>query len=191
MACCTGMDSVLNLCNLCCKSVGKLVHWGHCKPKTTSGIDMHDPGALDDATVVWPHNDNYPLLSTDAFRMVPVHGSCCVGLGSSGSTGLHLNLALTINLIPPGNSSINVGGGAAGQLMVDGKTAAAIQRKCNYLSRNQCKRMKRTQAKREVFQAQQRSMLLVVNPYLPKGLHSNGPKQPPTAPIEKTLDKNR
>jgi len=49
--------------------------------------------------------------------------------------------------------------------------------------------MKRTQAKREVFQAQQRSMLLVVNPYLPKRLHGNGPKQPPTAPIEKTLDK--
>ena len=111
MACCTGMGSVSNLCNLCCKSVGKSVHWGHCEPKTTSGIDMHDPGALDDAAVVWPHNDNYPLPSTDTFRMVPVHGSCCVGLGSSGSTGLHLNLALTINLIPPGNSSINVGGG--------------------------------------------------------------------------------
>jgi len=188
MACCTGMDSVLNLHNLCCKSVGKLVHWGHCKPKTTSGIDMHDPRALDDAAVVWPHNDNYPL-PTDTFRTVLVHGSCCVGLGSSGSTGLHLNLALTINLIPPGNSSINVGGGTAGQLMVDGKTASAIQRKHNYLSRNQCKWMKRTQAKREVFQAQQRSMLSVVNPYLPKGLHSNGPKQPPTAPIEKTLDK--
>jgi len=51
--------------------------------------------------------------------------------------------------------------------------------------------MKRTQAKREVFQAQQRSMLSVVNPYLPKGLHGNGPKQPLTAPIEKTLDKRK
>jgi len=180
------MDSVSNLGNLGCRSVGKLVHWGHCEPTTTSGIDMHDPRALDDATVVWPHNDNYALLSTNTFRMVPVHGSCHVGLGSSGSTGLHLDLALTINLIPPSNPSINVGGGAALQLKEDGKTAAANQRKQNSLSRNQCKQMERTQAKREVFQAQQRSKLVTVHSYLPKDRPGNAAKQPPIAPIEKT-----
>jgi len=121
------MDLVSILHNLGCRSAGKSMHWGHGKPTTTSGIDMHDPGALDDATVVWPHNDNCPLLSTDFYRMVLVHGSCHVGLGSSGSHGLHLDLALTINLIPPSNLSINVGGGAALQLKEDGKWLLPIK----------------------------------------------------------------
>jgi len=67
--------------------------------------------------------------------------------------------------------------------------AAANQRKQNSLSRNQCKQMKRTQAKREVFQAQQRSKLATVHPYLSKDRPGNAVKQPPIAPIEKNLDK--
>jgi len=51
------------------------------------------------------------------------------------------------------------------------------------------KRMKRAQAKREVFKAQQRSKLATVHPYLPKDRPRNATKQPPITPIEKTLDK--
>ncbi len=74
-----------------CRLVGKSVSTGHDKSYTIYGKDMLVPVALDDAAVVCPHNDNYPLPSTDAFRMVLVHGSCLVGLGSSGSTDLCVN----------------------------------------------------------------------------------------------------
>jgi len=74
-----------------CRLVGKSVSTGHDKSYTIYGKDMLVPVALDDTAVVCPHNDNYPLPSTNVFRMVPVHASCLVGLGSSGSTDLCVN----------------------------------------------------------------------------------------------------
>jgi len=60
----------------------------------------------DDAVVVCPHNDNYPIPSNNAFRMVPVHGSWHVGKGNNGSTDLHLDLALSINLDTLGTAAL-------------------------------------------------------------------------------------
>jgi len=172
-----------------CASAGKSVHQGHVKSNTMIGIDMLDPGALDDAAVVWPHNDNCPLPSTD-FRMMPVHGNCHVGLGSSGSTDLHLNLTLSITPCSPVNNNNCVGGCAVGQFQMVGKSVAVAKReKCNALDRRQWKRMRRAQAKMEIYQAQQRSKLATINPYLPKGMHRNSAKQPAIAPMKKPLVK--
>ncbi len=88
---------------------------------------MLDLGALDATTVVWPHNDNCPLLSTNAFRMVLVHGSWHVGLGSSSSTDLHLNLALSISLGSPGNNNSSVSGVALAHSMHSGVLLLLIE----------------------------------------------------------------
>jgi len=127
IACCTRMATLCPSHNLECKSAGKSVHQGHVKSKTTSGIDMLDLGALDATTVVWPHNDNCPLLSTNAFRMVLVHGSWHVGLGSSSSTDLHLNLALSISLGSPGNNNSSVSGVALAHSMHSGVLLLLIE----------------------------------------------------------------
>jgi len=57
-----GMEKNILLETVVCGSVGKSVSRGHVKSNTTSGIDMLDLGALDDVTVVWPRNGDYPLL---------------------------------------------------------------------------------------------------------------------------------
>jgi len=76
--------------NMLCSSVGKSVSLGLDKSYAAKGKDMQDLMAFDDAAVVLPHNGNYPLPCTDAFRTVPVIGSCHVGLGFSGSTELQV-----------------------------------------------------------------------------------------------------
>jgi len=127
-ACCTRMATHCPSHNLECKSAGKSVHQGHVKSNTTSGIDMLDPGALDDDAVVWPHNDNCPLPSTNFYRTVLAYGSCHVGWGSSGSTDLHLNLTLSITQCSPVNNNICVGGFAVDQFQMVGSSAAVAKR---------------------------------------------------------------
>jgi len=48
------------------------VSFGLDKSYAAKGKDMLDLMTLDDAAVVSPHNGNYPLPRTDAFRTVPV-----------------------------------------------------------------------------------------------------------------------
>jgi len=68
-------------------------------------------------------------------------------------------------------------------------SAAANQRKCNSLNRKQHNRMKRAQAKREVFWARQKGRLSIVDPYIPKGLPKIAPKQPAITPRDNPLDR--
>ena len=134
------------------------MHQGLVKSNTISGIDMLDSGALDDAAVVLPHTGNYPIPSTDAFRTVPVEGSCHVGLGSSGSNDPRLDLALSVTLHSPGNNSITVGPVAVGQWVGVRSSGAANQRKHNALNRRQQNRLKRTWASREGYQAHRKRL---------------------------------
>jgi len=73
------------------------VNRGLVKSNTIYGIDMLDSGALDDAAIVLPHTGNCPSLNTNAFRTVPVAGSCHVGSGSGGSNDLYLNPAPSVD----------------------------------------------------------------------------------------------
>ncbi len=85
-----GLGNTMSLVTDVCGLAGKSVFTGHVKSYTPSSKDMLDPVALNDSAVVWPHNGDYPLPSTN-FGMVLVHGSCHAGSGSSGSTDLLVN----------------------------------------------------------------------------------------------------
>ena len=104
-----------------CGLAGKSVISGHVKSYTKSGKDMLVPVSLDNATVVRPHNDNYPLPSTD-FGMVLVHGSCRVGLGSSGSTDLQVRKTIGGNIV---SMNISEDGILYGHASIEDNTASA------------------------------------------------------------------
>jgi len=142
------------------------VNQGLVKSNTIYGIDMLDSGTLDDATVVLPHTGNCPSLSTNAFRMVLVAGSCHVGLGSGGSNDLCLSPAPSVTLHSPENNSITVGPVAVGQWVGVSISGATNQRKFNSLNRRQQNRLKRTWASREGYQALRKRLPIILKLYV-------------------------
>ncbi len=106
-------------------------------------MGMLDLGALNDTVVVWPNNANFPKLSTNVFRTVPVEGNWYVRLGSSGSTDNNGDQKLACKTYPPNADSGTMGNVVVSECPMGGSHPAAIGRKNWELKRKQRVQMKK------------------------------------------------